>query len=91
MRDSHGSIILVKGGSLRTCDANHAETIGLLEVVKMLKAGGHNGCYVEGDSMIALGWGRGQARGSWRLHHFIVEIKSLANEISATLLHIPRC
>lgn len=91
MRDSHRSIILVKDGSLGTCDANYTETIDFSEAVKMLKAGGNNGCYVEGDSMIALGWGRGQTRGSWRIHHFIEEIKVLAKEISATLIHVPRC
>lgn len=58
LRDSHRSIILVKDGPLGICDANHAETIGLLEPLKKLKAGGHNGCYMQGDSMIALRWGR---------------------------------
>lgn len=62
MRDSQGVIILVKGGPIGICDANHVETIGLLEALRMLKSGGHNNCYVEGDSMpmTVLGWGRGQ-------------------------------
>lgn len=28
---------------------------------------------------------------SWRIHHFIAEIRVLAKEISAILQHVPRC
>lgn len=36
--------------------------------------------------MIALSWGRGERRGSWRLHHFVCKIRSLVEEFSADRL-----
>lgn len=38
--DSHGQIKGAKGGPLRVCDAMHAETMGLLEVLKLAKRKG---------------------------------------------------
>lgn len=44
---------------------------------------------VEGDSKSVINWGRGD-RGSWRLQHFIHEVKDLFVELKASLQHIPR-
>lgn len=77
IRDSQGAIILVKGGPIGISDANHAKTIGLLEALRMHKSGDHQDCYVEGDSMTVLGWGRGQTQGSWRLSFHLRDQRSL--------------
>jgi len=62
MRDSQGSIISIKGGPLRSCDANRAKLIGFFEGLKMLKSKGFFNCSVEGDSKTAISWGRGIVR-----------------------------
>lgn len=90
MRDSQGSIILVKGGPLGRCDVNHAELIGMLEGLKMLKSKGFFNCSVEGDSKTIISWGRGDSEGFWRLRHYIYEIQALSLHLKAKLLHIPR-
>lgn len=47
MHDSKGATILVKGRSMDISDANHVETIGLLEVLRMIKKWSFTNCFVE--------------------------------------------
>lgn len=91
MRDCHGNIIGVKGGPMGVCDAMLAETMGLLEGLKLAKSKGARGCTLERDLLTVISWGREKRCGSWRLHHLFVEIKSLVNALQAELSHVPRC
>lgn len=64
MQDSQGLVILVKGGPIGRSDATHADLIGLLEGLIMLREKGIQDCIVEGDSINVLRWGRGE-NGYW--------------------------
>lgn len=71
-------------------DATHAETLGLLEGLKLTRDKGVRDCILEGDSLSIISWGRGDCCGSWRLNHFIDKIKSLIKDLDADLHHVPR-
>lgn len=90
MRDHGGAICLVRGVSLGHCNTIEAELIGLLISLKLLKDKGHYDCIVEGDSKSVVSWGKGESLGSWRLRHFIHEIKHLALMLKAFILHVTR-
>lgn len=90
MCDYQGNILGAKGGLIGVCDVIHAETMGLLEGLRLAKIKGVSGCIIEGDSTTVISWERGNNFGSWRLHHFYAEIKSLINILKAELVHVPR-
>lgn len=90
MRDCQGNIIGARGGPIRFCDAILAETMGLLEGLKLAKSKGVIGCILEGDSMAVKSWGRGKKCDSWRVNHFFAEIRSLINVLNAELVHVPQ-
>lgn len=81
---------MVKGGPISIGDSNMTEMIGLLERLRMSKARGHKDCIVEGDSKTAISWGKATTCGSWRLNHFIQEIRDLVMEVQACLRDIPQ-
>lgn len=91
MRDSHDLIIWVKGGPIGVSHAIHAETMGLLEGLELAKGKGVRDCILEGNSLSIISCGRGERCGSWKMHHFIVEIRSPIFELDAKLHHVPRC
>jgi len=62
----------------------------LLEGLNLAKSKGANGCILEGDSLMVISWGKGLKCGSWRLHHFLAEIKSLTKALNVELIHIPQ-
>lgn len=41
------------------------------------------------DSTIVINWGRGEKVGSWRLSHFIYEIRGLVEDLKIMLHHVP--
>lgn len=90
MRDSQGLIIGVKGGPLGCQDAIYAETMGLLEGLKLAKDKGVRDYIIEGDSLTVISWGKGDKVGSWRLHHHFTKIKVLIMHLGAELRHVPR-
>lgn len=54
MRDSHGDIIRIKGGTLGHSDAIHVEIMGLFEILKLAKSKGVRGCIMEEDSLTVI-------------------------------------
>lgn len=64
--------------------------MGLLSSLGVVKDKGPQDCIVEGDSKTVISWGKGECEGSWRLHHFISEIKALTSLHKVTIQHIPR-
>lgn len=89
LQNSRGQILWVKAGPIGVQNALFTKLVGILEGLRLLKAMDLRGCIVEGDSMTTFSWGRGGRCHSWRLHHFIVEIRSLVKELDAVLSHIP--
>lgn len=69
---------------------NHAELMGLLESLRMLKNMNAKESIVEGDSKTVISWGRGDKLGSWGLGHVIHEFKALTEELKVVLLYAPR-
>lgn len=57
MRYSQGIIIIAKGGPIGVGDSNKAETVGLLESLRIFKSAGYKDCTIEGDSKTAISWG----------------------------------
>lgn len=91
MRDSQGQILRVKGGPLGIQDAIFAETMGLLEDLKLAKSKGATKCIIiEGDSLTIISWGSRHNGGSWRLNHILSLIKALIKELGAELIHVSR-
>lgn len=90
LRDSFGYVRSVKGGPIGVCDAIFVKLMGLLEGARMLKAKGLKDCIVEGDSSSIIAWERGSQPGSWKVHHFIVEIHYLVGDLGVVLHHLPR-
>lgn len=43
-----------------------------------------------GDSTTIISWGRGDRCASWRLHHFISQIRTLIKESDIYLIHVSR-
>lgn len=89
MGDYQGQIIGVKGGAIGVNDAIYAETMGL-KGLKLARDKGIRDCVLEGDSLMVISWGRGDRCGSWRLSHFIAEIKSLIKDLDVELHPVPR-
>lgn len=90
MRDFQGHIIGVKRRPVGVSDTIHAETIGFLEGFKLAKGKGIRDCIMEGDSLTVISWEREDSCGSWRMHHYIAEIKSLIKDLDAELHHVLR-
>lgn len=72
-------------------DSNHAELVGLLEGLRVIKVKGLNDCIVKGDSRMVISWGVGKTGGFWWLHHVIYcEGMDLIGELHGVLHHILR-
>lgn len=88
LRDSNGTIVWVIYGPLEVCDSTKAEAIGLLMGLRELKRLGIGGCFVEGDSMVAIGWEKGKGNASWQLAQITHEIRELAILLCISLVHV---
>lgn len=65
------------------------KTYDLLESLRLLKSVGHKYCIVKGDSRIVICWGKDEKCRSWRLFHFIHEIRDLVADTQAHLHYVP--
>lgn len=90
LRDANSHVMGVKGGPLGVMDVMQAETMGLLEGLKLARDKGAMGCLIEGDSLSVICWGKGEMYGSWRLNHLISKIRCIKRDIAVVLLHVPR-
>lgn len=77
-------------GPLGIGDAILAKVFGLLESLCMIKSINIYECVVEGDSKTVISWGNGNGGGSWRVNHFICEIRDIMRTFKVVLRHIPR-
>lgn len=63
--DCQGYIVRILAGPLDYCDSTKAKVIGSSWVFVRLKFSGFLMC-VEGDSMVAIGWGLIRSYGYWK-------------------------
>lgn len=85
VRDDFSNIVLVLSGPLGWCDCTKAEMLGLLEELCGLKCLGIQCWLLEGDSKVVVSLALGKCDGSWKMAHFVWEIKSLTLDLEVSL------
>lgn len=63
--------------------------MGLLMGVREVRALGGTDCFVEGDSKVVVSWALGKHEGSWKLMHYICEIRSIIKDYRLSLSYVP--
>lgn len=55
----------------------------------MLRDRGFTKCFVEGDLRMVISWAKGMVAWSWKLLHYVREVRNLVAEVKAVVHHVP--
>lgn len=90
IHDSKCEIIRIVAGPIGITDSTKAEVMGLLLGLREIRDSKLKVPFVEGDSLVVVGWGLGHSEGSWKYAQQIHEIRDLMVALKVELKHIPR-
>lgn len=91
VRECNWAVLRACVGPFEYCDSLKTELFGLLMSLRDLHNIDVSKIIIEGNSVVVIGWAKGNGSCIWRNSHLIHEIKDRLDRLDCSVCHVLRC